>query len=259
MGFRLLAARMTGSRPGRIWGLVAGQAAIRGGRVSAADVCAAAVAAVEISGAWLSAARGTDAGHLMRVTDGVSEELAELQLTLGEGPGPDAAASGGAVLASDLDEMESARRWPFFAPAARQAGAAAIFAFPLRIGAIRAGVMGLYRALPGPLSAAGLGDALTFADTATLLLLDAQDQAADDLAEAGPGGQPADLTVHRAEIDQATGMLTEQLGVGIAEAFLRLRAYAYAHDRRLAELARDIVARRVRLHPDPDPSHDGIV
>jgi hypothetical protein len=251
-----LAARMTG-RPGRIWGLVAGQAAIRGGRVSATDVCAAAVAAVEVTGAWLSAAGGTDAGHLMRVTDEVSEELAELQLTLGEGPGPDAAASGGAVLASDLDEMEAARRWPVFTPAARQAGAAAIFAFPLRIGAIRAGVMGLYRALPGPLSAVHLGDALTFADTATLLLLDAQDQEADDLAEAGPGGQPADLTLHRAEIDQATGMLTEQLGVGIAEAFIRLRAYAYAHDRRLAELARDIVARRLRLLPDPDPSRDG--
>src|ERR1039458_4972871 len=82
-----LAGRVTG-RPGRIWGLVAGQAASRGGRVSAADVCAAAVTAVEVSGAWLSAARGTDAGHLMRVTDAISEELAELQLTLGEGPGP---------------------------------------------------------------------------------------------------------------------------------------------------------------------------
>jgi len=246
---------MTGSRPGRVWGLVASQAASRGGRVSAADVCAAAVAAVEVTGAWLSAARGAEAGHLMRVTDEVSEQLAELHLTLGEGPCLEAAASGGPVLASDLAGRESGRRWPVFALAARQAGAAAIFAFPLRIGAIQAGVMGLYRARPGPLSAAQLGDALIFADTATLLLLDAQDQAAGNpSAESGPGGQPADLTAHRAEIDQATGMLTEQLGVGIAEAFIRLRAYAYAHDRRLADLARDIVARRVRLHPDPDPS-----
>jgi AmiR/NasT family two-component response regulator len=46
-------------------------------------------------------------------------------------------------------------------------------------------------------------------------------------------------------------MLTEQLGVGVAEAFARLRAYAYAHDRRLAEVARDIVARRLWLHDDP--------
>ena len=140
--------------------------------------------------------------------------------------------------------------------AARQAGAAAIFAFPLRIGAIRAGVLGLYRERPGPLTAFQLGDALIFADTATLLLLDAQDQAGSDLtAPAGPGGQPADLALRRAEIDQATGMLTEQLGAGIGDAFVRLRAYAYARDLRLTDVARDIVARRLRLHPDP--SRDG--
>jgi ANTAR domain len=69
--------------------------------------------------------------------------------------------------------------------------------------------------------------------------------------KAGPGGQPADLALHRAEIDQATGMLTEQLGVGIEDAFIRLRAYAYARDLRLTDVARDIVARRLRLHPEP--------
>jgi hypothetical protein len=52
--------------------------------------------------AWLSAARDAEAGHLMRVTDEVSERIAELQLTLGEGPSLDASASGGPALASDL-------------------------------------------------------------------------------------------------------------------------------------------------------------
>jgi ANTAR domain len=251
----LSAPRMTGSRRFRVWGLVAAQAASRGGPVSASDACVAAVAAVEVTGAWLSAASGAEvAGHLMRVTDAVSERLAELQLMLGEGPGSDAAADGGGpVLASDLDDLEADYRWPVFTPAARHAGAAAIFAFPLRIGAIRAGVMGLYRDRAGPLSTDQLGDALIFADTATLLLLespDQADQAGQTAAGAGPGGQPASLAGHRAEIDQATGMLTEQLGIGIAEAFVRLRAYAYAHDRPLADLARDIVARRLQLRPD---------
>jgi hypothetical protein len=157
------------------------------------------------------------------------------------------------VLAPDLGDTEAVRRWPVFAPAARQAGAAAIFVFPLRIGVIRAGVMGLYRERPGPLSGSQLGDALVFADTATLLLLDAQGQA---VAEAGPGGQPAELALHRAEIDRATGMLSERLGVGIAAAFIRLRAYAYAHDRALSDLARDIVARRLRLRPASGPRQD---
>jgi hypothetical protein len=236
---------------------VAAQAARRGGRVAAADACVAAVAAVRVTGAWLIAGDG-EAGHVMWATDEVSELLAELQLTLGEGPGPDAWARGGPVLASDLDDPGFVRRWPVFAPAAGQAGAAAVFVFPLQVGAIQAGVMGLYRDRPGPLSGPELGDALVFADTATLLLLEAQNQAAGEAtAGSGPGGQPAGLAVHRAEIDQATGMLTEQLGVGIAEAFIRLRAYAYAHDRRLSDLARDIVARRLRLRPDPDPLEDG--
>jgi ANTAR domain len=246
---------MTGSRQGRVWGLVAATAASRGRPVSAADACASVVAAVEVSGAWLTAAGG-DAGHLMNVTDRTGEVLAELELTLGEGPSRDTIDSGGPVLASDLSTAETARRWPCFAPAALLAGVAAVFVFPLRIGAILAGVMGLYRDRPGPLSAFQLGDALVFADTATLLLLEAQDQTAGD-GRPGPGGQPEDLAAHRAEIDQATGMLTEQLGVGIADAFVRLRAYAFAHDLRLRDVAQDIVARRLRLHPDSGPSAGG--
>jgi ANTAR domain len=247
---------MTGSREGRVWALVAAAAASRSRPVSAADACAAVVAAVEVSGAWLTAAASGDAGHLMDVTDGTGEVLAELELTLGEGPSRDTIDSGGPVLASDLSTAETARRWPGFAPAAQLAGVAAVFVFPLRIGAIRAGVMGLYRDRPGPLSGFHLGDALVFADTATLLLMEAQHQTAGD-GKPWPGGQHEDLAAHRAEIDQATGMLTEQLGVGIADAFVRLRAYAYAHDLRLGEVARDIVARRLRLRPDSGPSAGG--
>jgi hypothetical protein len=192
----------------------------------------------------------------MDVTDGTGGVLAELELTLGEGPSRDVIDSGGPVLASDLSSAETGERWPGFAPAALLAGVAAVFAFPLRIGAIRAGVMGLYRNRPGPLSAFHLGDALVFADTATLLLMEAQDQTASN-GGPGRGGQPEDLAAHRAEIDQATGMLTEQLGVGIADAFVRLRAYAYAHDLRLGEVARDIVAGRLRLRPDSGSSAGG--
>jgi ANTAR domain len=226
-------------RRGRVWGLIAEQAAARGGRVSAADVCAAVVPGVQVTGAWLSAGLDAQPGHLLQVTDEVARQLADLQLTLGEGPLLDASASGGPVLASELADGEWAARWPAFGPAASKAGAAAVFAFPLVVGAIRAGVLGLYRARPGPLTGFQLGDALVFADTATLLLLDGHDR-------------PAYRASHRAEIDQATGMLTEQLGVSITDAFVRLRAYAYVNDIQLADVARDIVARRLRLVPDPD-------
>jgi hypothetical protein len=35
---------------------------------------------------------------------------------------------------------------------------------------------------------------------------------------------------------------------------VRLRAYAYINDLRLTDVARDIVARRLRLHSDPGSS-----
>jgi ANTAR domain len=251
---------VTDSRAARIWGLVAEQAAVRGARVSVADVCAAAVAAVPADGAALTAASPGHAGHVMSVTDEVSEQLEELQLILGEGPSADAYSSGGPVLIPDLGAGDAAGRWPGFAPAACEAGAAALFTFPLQLGAVRAGTFSLYRTQPGPLDARQLGDALVFADIGTVVLLDGQDQVAGNTrGRTGPGGQPAELALHRVEIDQAAGMLTEQLETGIEEALARLRAYAYAHDQPIAEVARDIVARRLRLYPDPVPPGDGAV
>lgn len=248
-------AGMPEGRPTVSWGLVAAHAAAAGRRVSVADVCAVAVRSAEVSGAWVAAAGDCGPDFVICVTDALCEQLAELQLTLGEGPCHDVLASAAPVLAADLGDEHSARRWPGFAAQARLLGAGAVFAFPLTIGAIRAGVMGLYRGSPGTLPWERLGDALILADAATMLLLDGIGHDGDGgaAAVAGPvlDGQSPDLVLHRAEIDQATGMLTLQLGVPMAEAFARLRAYAYAHDRRLADVARDIVARRLRLQDDP--------
>jgi ANTAR domain/GAF domain len=242
---------MTHSRALALWGQAAAHAAAHGRRVSVADVCAVAVSSAELTGGWLAAARGGDADFVMCVTDPVSEQLAELQLTLGEGPCHDVLASAAPVLAADLGDAESVRRWPGFTSAARQLGAGAVFAFPLIVGAIRAGVLVLYRGAPGPLPDRQLGDLLILADVATVMLLDSADGNGTQEDGAGLDGQAPDLALHRAEIDQATGMLTVQLGVPAGEAFARLRAYAYSQDRRLADVAGDIVARRLRLHRDP--------
>jgi hypothetical protein len=245
---------MTAGRPAVVWGLVAGHAAAAGRRVSVADVCAVAVGCGQVSGAWVTVSGDQGPDFVMCVTDPVGEQLAELQLTLGEGPCHDVLASAAPVLAAHLGDRESGRRWPGFAASAGRLGTGAVFAFPLLIGAMRAGVMGLYRGSPGPLPGTGFGDVLILADVATMLLLDGFQRDGDGAAVDGDravDGQSPDLALHRAEIDQAVGMLTMQLGVGVGEAFARLRAYAYSHDRRLADVARDIVARQLRLHRDP--------
>jgi ANTAR domain/GAF domain len=246
---------MTASRSEVVWGQLAAHAAAHGARVSVADVCAIAAGSAQLSGAWVTAARNGGPDFTMYVTGPVCEQLAELQLTLGEGPCHDVLASAAPVLAADLDDTESSRRWPAFTPEAREHGAGAVFAFPLIVGAIRAGVMGLYRRSAGSLRDGQLGELLILADMATLLLLDSLGDggaaAADGNGDARLDGQAPELALHRAEIDQASGMLTVQLGVSITEAYARLRAYAYSEDRRLADVASDIVARRLRLHPDP--------
>jgi ANTAR domain len=125
-----------------------------------------------------------------------------------------------------------------------------VFALPLQIGAIRLGVLDLYRAHPGGLPALELAEALAFADAACTTLLAA---AGSPPETAELAWQRDDPTAHQAQVHQATGMIIAQLGVTAAAAFARLRAYAYAHDRRLGDVARDVVARRLRFDPDsPD-------
>ncbi|WP_369250640.1 ANTAR domain-containing protein [Streptomyces sp. R41] len=241
-------------RSARIQTLVAEQAARRGARVGVVDVCTAAVAALPVGGAGLSAMSRTAASHPLCSTDDISEQLEELQLTLGEGPCVDAFLHGSAVLTPDLLTGVLQDRWAVFADAALETGARSVFAFPLQMGAISPGVLDLYADVPTVLDAEELADALAFADLATLLLLDAR------IDETGaPAGGPSpdrgfeDLGGYRAEIDQATGILTVQLGVGIDEAFVRLRAHAYMQGPPLSDVAADVVAHRLRFSPCAEP------
>ena len=176
----------------------------------------------------------------------VGAGLEESQFTLGQGPGIDAAA-GAPVLVPDL--AAEAARWPVFVPEATGLGVRAVFALPLRIGAIGVGTLLAHRAVPGPLVDGALADAFALAGAVTLLLLHRQSTRA---GRAGDGPRPgwAPPATYRAEVHQATGMISVQLGVSLAEALVRLRAYAYADGRLIAEVASDVVARRLRFDTD---------
>ncbi len=193
----------------------------------------------------------SDSGRVVCVTDDVSARVEELQVTLGEGPCVDAYASRSPVLSPDLRAQHALRRWPAFAPAAKEAGAAAVYAFPLQMGAVRLGVMDLYHREPRSLASHELRDALVLADTATMLLLGGESGSHDFLGDAS-AGLLSEREGYRAEIDQAMGMVSVQLGVDVDVTFLRLRAYAYAENRSLTDVCRDVVARRLRFPADPD-------
>jgi GAF domain-containing protein len=202
------------------------------------DVCVAEMG--DINGVGLAVMTAMPARGTRYVSDKTSARVEELQFSLGEGPCVDAFAHGRPVLVADLAEREYALRWPAFAASAVASGARAMFAFPLRIGGIRIGVLDLYRDRPGDLDNDELFDALVFADTVALLLL------AEEHADTATWQAQADYD-HRAVVHQATGIIMVQLGGTIAEAFARLQAYAYAQDRPLRDIADDVVNRRLRF------------
>lgn len=175
-------------------------------------------------------------------TDGVAAYVDDLQLTLGEGPGLDAHTSGRPVLEPDLCSPVGSR-WPALAPSAIDAGVRALFAFPARIGAARLGALTLHRDVPGPLSDEHFAQGETMAVVATRTILDLQ-------ADAPPGSVSAELEEganFHLVVHQAAGMVSVQLGIGVTEALVRLRAHAFLAGRPLDEVSRDVVDRRLRL------------
>jgi hypothetical protein len=216
--------------------------------VSLAALCRAAADGLAVDGASVTAVSGPAVREPLSATDELSVRLEELLLTTGEGPGAEDFRFGSPMLIPDLEPVTG--RWPGFAPAAVAAGARALFAFPLQAGAIRVGVLSLYRARPGPLTPGQLADALVFADIALQLILDSSAG-----INGSSGYQPLDgLSDGRAEVYQATGMMSVQLGVSLEEAFVRLRAHAFAAGLPLGDVVGDVVSRKLRFNPDSGPA-----
>ena len=203
------------------------------------EVCADATA---MSGAGIMLMSGDLPLGSVGSTDEVSAAIEELQFELGEGPCVDAYQQDQPVLEPDLADPATPR-WVAFTGPALDAGARAIFGFPLQLGAVRLGALNLYRSEPGPLSDEQHADALVMADVAAQALLVMQ-------ANAPPGKLAAELEAgsdFQYVVHQAAGMVAAQLDVSVGQALIRLRAYAFGNDRRLTEVAKDVVARTLRF------------
>ncbi|WP_245819575.1 GAF and ANTAR domain-containing protein [Rhodococcoides yunnanense] len=163
--------------------------------------------------------------------------LDEQQYTLGEGPGVQAFRDGIPTLVSDLRHAEE--RWPGFADAAQEIGAAAVFAFPLRVGGIKLGTVTLYRRRPGALAASTLTDAALLADLIMFALLEQAEFSKN-------AGEEWIRTVGSyQDVNIATGVLSAKLGVSLDDAFVRLRAHAFQQGRPILDLAREVLAQRI--------------
>ncbi len=208
----------------------------------------------------------------------LSLRFEELQFTLGEGPGPDAARAGIPVLEPDLRRVRP-DRWPVLLPAAQDLGVHGVCCFPLALGGAQLGLLTLLCDGDRTISTRQLDDANTLISALIAALLGDRGPTARLTGRGGRvvnGGSVANggavangrspesyddehlwpaEGLHRAVVHQATGMVSVQLGTTLAQALVRLRAYAYSSERPLGDVAQDIVARRLRFGDDGNGPH----
>jgi GAF domain-containing protein len=212
------------------------------GDADARQLCVVCAEVTDMSGAGIMLLHDDSPRGSVCTTDAVSTLLEELQYTLGEGPCIDAFRSHSPIVEPDLARPQMVR-WAEFARSAVDAGARAVFGFPMSVGEVHLGALNLYRDRPGPLTPGQHADALVVAEVAARAIITMQ-------AAAEPGELAPALDVagnFRFVVHQAAGMVSVQLGVPVDEALVCLRAHAFAAGRSLADVADDVVARRLRL------------
>jgi GAF domain len=232
-----------------------------GGTEAPRRICEACIAVLPMSRAAVTMMAGPDRQEPIFASDTIAAHLDEMQFRLGEGPCVEAFTERRPVLIPDLAELTDSR-WPVFAAAARRTPVRAAFVLPLQVGAIGVGVLNLYGDEPGMLDRDELAGALRAADAVLWALLGIR---AGDPTErpapatqahngADPHGWLTGSPLDHIEVYQATGMIMVQLGVPAETALSRLRAYAFVHDRTIDDIARDVVARRLRFGNEKEES-----
>ena len=233
---------MAGHRRLRILALLGADGEVTTGTHRLCDVCAE---VTETTGAGIMLMADDVPHGSVCTTDEVSGVIEQLQYDLGEGPCVDAYRQDRPVSEPNLADPRT-QRWSAFTGPALDAGARAVFGFPLQVGAVRLGAMNLYRDRVGPLTDEQHADALVMADVAAQAVLVIQ-------AQAPPGELAAELEADadfQYVVHQAAGMVAVQLDVSVGQALIRLRAHAFGNDRPLTQVAADVVARTLRFDAD---------
>ncbi|GAA0251256.1 GAF domain-containing protein [Saccharothrix mutabilis subsp. mutabilis] len=229
-----------------LWGRIRDLAGQGGTTVSVRHVCAVAATTLDACGVvFYETAPDGDGAVPVAVTDPVADVLSEAEVTTGEGPAIEAVLDECPALVADLDTKVNLARWPVFAPIALAHGVCAVSAFPVCLGAIVVGCLEVYHAEPVEVDRERLADGLLLADAVVVVLLSG--------LPAATGVDPfADAVEARwATVQQAAGVVSAQLDVDLTTAFVRLRAHAYCTDRRLTDVAADVVTGRERFSPEP--------
>jgi hypothetical protein len=214
-------------------------------------LCHACAELLGVSGVGITIMSGEQAGPIC-ISNQRMRSLEDLQFTMGRGPCYDAFHSGSAVHAAVLDDRVELL-WPTFVDLARENGVAAVFAFPLATHGVKVGVLTLYQDREGDLTALQTSDSTALSGILAETILSMQES-----APAGSLAPGLDAAVsYRAEVFQASGIVSVQLQITPAEALLRIRAHAFANGKTAAIVSSEIVAGRLRLTDDRTDSEEG--
>lgn len=170
-----------------------------------------------------------------------SEFVELMQLRVGEGPCVEAVTTGRVVSVEDMDHISD--RWPAFADDARRSGFASLHAIPMRLRAATIGSLNLFRDGAGELNHPDAVAARTLADIATISIL--QQRLVEESTIAQEQLQRA--LNSRVIIEQAKGYLAQSRGLDMHTAFQKIRSHARSTQTRLADVAAEIIAGRLRL------------
>lgn len=216
-----------------------------GTRPRAGSLCAVAAEFTNLSGAGIALVSTGRQYTSLCTSNTVARKLMDLEFTVGEGPCVDACLSEFAIDEADLIASND-RRWVAYAPSATDAGAHAVFGFPVRIGAIRLGALSLYRDRPGPLNPSQLSDAYLMASVIGRAVLAMQAGAPPEMLAIELEQEATfDFSVH-----QAAGMVAVQGSMTVGDALVALRAHAFATNTALSELAVRVVIRQTSFDPN---------
>ena len=216
----------------------------RGANFQTTRLCEVCAEVTSMSGAGIRLMFGDVPQGTVCTTNEVSSQLEQLQYTLGEGPCVDAYREDRPILEPNLVHPGTLR-WVAFTEAAVKIGAQAVFGFPLQVGAVRLGALNLYRDSPGALDEEQYANALAASAIVAQAVLVLQAKAPNGmLAQELERSSDFQYVVH-----QAAGMIAVQLSVSVTEAMIRLRAYAFGNERRLSQVAGDVVDRTLRFDP----------
>lgn len=219
-----------------LWSRVVEFAGSSHGPPSANAVCSASLPILDADSASVTIFDDSGFQALLGCSDQRSQELVELESTLGQGPCRERFETGAAVLIADLGADGSA--WPAYAAEALRQRVRALFAIPVGPDA----VMALYRDTPGMITNRQLADTHLLVSAAAEL--PAHDMTALDWPEAK---RPRD---RHAKIYTASRAVAEQLGLQPDQALSLLREYATTHDRALYDVANEVLFGFLQLGSD---------